>query len=336
MWEKTYSPLACLIQIATDSTIACVDPIAIDDLSALKVLMLNSDIVKIFHAGGQDMMLFQALLGALPNSVFDTQIAASFLDMGEQISYAGLVESLFSVSLDKSQSRTNWAKRPLSEAQTHYAADDVRYLRSAHAELLSRLSNSSKPDWVEQENKELVNPDKYALNDERLLRTVKGSTSLKPDQQAIAQTLATWREQIAKDKDKPRRWILPDALVMELAQQQPSTLQQLKQLENISPSHLNNGEKLLELIAAGLDTPADEGTILAEPLSNENKALLKSIQRLIRETATRESISPSLIGSRRAIESLIRGNRNQAMLRDWRYSLIGKELEALLQTTSST
>lgn len=298
--------------------------------------MANKDIVKIIHSGSQDMMLFQSLFGVLPNSVFDTQIAASFLDMGEQISYAAMVESLLSVTLDKSQSRTNWAKRPLSEAQIHYAADDVRYLHSAREELLKLLGNSSRRNWVEQENKELTNPDKYALTDERLLKTVKGSQSLKPEQQAVAQALANWREQTAKEKNKPRRWILADALVMELAQQQPDTLQQLKQLENIGPSQLKIGEQLLELVACGQKIPSkDRQANHTGPLSNEQKSLLKKIQKLIRETAQKESISPSLIGSRRSIESLIRGNQKQPLLSNWRYELVGRDIEALLANPST-
>ncbi len=331
MWESTYFPKACLVQVANHSTIACIDPLSIDDLSALKSLLTNRDIVKIFHSGSQDMMLLQSLLGALPNSVFDTQIAASFLDMGEQISYAAMIDSLCSVTLDKSQSRTNWLKRPLSEAQIHYAADDVRYLYDAYEELSRRLGDSSKRSWVEQENAELVNPVKYALNDTRLLKTVKGSTSLKPEQQAIAQTLANWREQIAQEKNKPRRWILADALVMELAQQQPDTLQQLKQLQNIGPAQLKLAEQLLELVACGQNTASKSGhTTHIGPLSNEQKSLLKSIQELLRETAKKQSISPSLIGSRRSIENLIRGNREQPLLSSWRYELVGKEIEALL------
>lgn len=336
MWEKTYYPQACLIQVSNAHQIACIDPLTLTDLSPLKSLFEHQDIIKIVHSGSQDMVLFEVLMGSRPSPLFDTQIAASFLDMGEQLSYAHLIETLCSVSLDKSQSRTNWAQRPLSALQLQYAADDVRYLPRARSLLLDQLQENIKNTWLDDENRALSTLAENQHGRKDLLRYVKGSRSLRPQQLQIAQALAQWREQRAQKKDRPRRWMLADAVILELSQQQPETLQQLKQLETMTPALLKQGELMLDVIATSNNKPQSGLPDASAPLTGAQKSQLKQIQALVRTAAKKHVMSPSIIGSRRGIEQLIRGELDQPLLSGWREQLVGIDIRELLTQNGET
>ncbi|MBD3669210.1 MAG: ribonuclease D, partial [Gammaproteobacteria bacterium] len=142
--EETYYPQLCLIQIGNDDVIACVDPIALDDLSPLLDLLYRDDITKVLHAARQDMEIFHKLRGHPPGNLFDTQIAATLLGQGDQIGYGNLVKAMLDVELDKAHSRTDWSKRPLSPEQLEYAADDVRYLRDIYKQQLTQLKQMNR------------------------------------------------------------------------------------------------------------------------------------------------------------------------------------------------
>jgi len=126
--EKTYYANLCLLQLATDTEVAVVDPFAIEDLAVVVPLLEDPSIVKLFHAGSQDLEILYRELGVLPSPLFDTQVAATLLGHTQQIGYGPLVHSLCGVNLQKSDSFTDWSRRPLSDSQLEYAADDVVYL----------------------------------------------------------------------------------------------------------------------------------------------------------------------------------------------------------------
>ncbi|HED17598.1 MAG TPA: ribonuclease D [Gammaproteobacteria bacterium] len=150
--ETTYYPVLCLIQVATAEHSACIDPITINDLSPLMDVLYNAKITKVVHAGRQDMEILFQLNGKLPSPLFDTQIAAAFLGYGEQIGYGELINRELGVQLDKSHSRTDWKKRPLSTAQVEYALDDVRYLAKAYPRLVEKLQSLRRLQWVQEES----------------------------------------------------------------------------------------------------------------------------------------------------------------------------------------
>ena len=146
--ERTFHPRLCLVQIATPAESVAVDPLVIDDLSPLAELMADESVIKVFHACSQDMEVMLHTVGVLPRPIFDTQVAAAFLGERQQISYGALVQTFCGVSLPKTESLTDWSRRPLTDKQIEYAIDDVKYLIVAYTEMMSRLRELGRVDWV--------------------------------------------------------------------------------------------------------------------------------------------------------------------------------------------
>ena len=180
--ENTYYPKLCLIQIASKNHIAYIDTLSIKDLSALYRPLYKAEITKIFHSASQDLEIFYNLFNSVPTPIFDTQIAASALGYGDQISYAELVKSICNINLDKSLSRTNWDKRPLSEHEIQYALDDVIYLADVFHHLQQELGNQKRSHWVADECRDLYVDQRFKLEFDTLWKSVKGGGKLLPNQ----------------------------------------------------------------------------------------------------------------------------------------------------------
>ena len=201
--ETTYYPQLALVQVATDSIVACIDPLAFDARDALKKIFLEPGITRIFHSCSQDMEVLFYYLGKTPISIYDTQIANALLDENHQIGYASLVERELGVQLDKSQTRTNWLQRPLTDKQLAYAGDDVIYLYRLHEILDQRLDLSGRKSWFDEETTHLNNQlGNFQVETDSLWKRVKGSNKLPRDKLAIVQYIAEWREQLAQREDK--------------------------------------------------------------------------------------------------------------------------------------
>ena len=159
--ERTFHPRLCLVQIATPAESVAVDPLVIDDLSPLAELMADESVTKVFHACSQDMEVMLHTVGVLPRPIFDTQVAAAFLGERQQISYGALVQTFCGVSLPKTESLTDWSRRPLTDKQIEYAIDDVKYLIVAYTEMMSRLRELGRVDWVLDELRPLADESHY-------------------------------------------------------------------------------------------------------------------------------------------------------------------------------
>src|SRR5215469_11566836 len=166
MRERTYYPELCLVQVATDEVVACVDPLALPSLEPLLKLLLDERMVKVLHAARQDLEIFFHLSGKVPQPVFDTQVAARFLGLPDQVGYGAAVQSLLGITLDKSHARTDWARRPLPPAALDYAADDVRHLRELYHRMQAELAARGRADWAGPELKALVDEKLYRPNPE--------------------------------------------------------------------------------------------------------------------------------------------------------------------------
>jgi len=195
--QTTYYPVLALIQICDGQQIAIIDPLAIDDLSPLMTVLYDENICKVFHSARQDMEIFYYLNQSIPQSLFDTQLSAALLGYGEQIGYAALVQQLLQVTLDKSQTRTNWLHRPLTEKQIKYAANDVRYLAQIYPILEKRLVKLGRLEWLNKDFQFLSQESTYIPEQDTLWKKVKGVNKLKRQQLAILQKLAALREQLA-------------------------------------------------------------------------------------------------------------------------------------------
>lgn len=329
--EQTYWPQLCLIQVGDGQSPACVDPLAEMDLSPLLDLLDEPQSTCVFHAAGQDLEIFVRLRGRAPAPLFDTQIAAALLGYGEQLGYAGLMEKLVGVKLDKSLSRTNWARRPLSAPEIAYAADDVRYLAEVYPRLERELRERGRLDWLREDCAAQADPARYRVAPENEWKRLKGLARLEPVAQHVAASLAAWREVLAEQRDRPRRWILADEAVYALAERRPQTAQQLEHLNVLPPKSLErHGEALLALIAeaARIDAPP---LVIDARADDAEKLRIKRLLERARAIANELNIPSSLLAPRADIEAIAaEGERaSVALLRGWRREVAGAELLAL-------
>jgi ribonuclease D len=332
--EQTYSANLCLIQLCNGELAACIDPLALKDLTPLREILMDPQVVKIFHAGHQDLEIFHQRWGQLPEPLFDTQIAATLLGIGDQIGYANLVKQLLGRELEKGHTRTDWSRRPLHPAQLRYALDDVIYLGEIYLTLDKQLRERRRKSWLEEELHKLSDPATYANTPEQMWKRIRGQHHLKDAQRAVLQALAAWRETEAERANRPRRWILKDEVLLELARRQPTDSKGLERIHGLEAGTIqHNGDKLLQLIAASktlpqAQWPKHEGRPVQ--LSREQAAQLDRVSDLLRQTAEEETIPPSLLANRRELESLVTGERELPILQGWRLKLIGERLLEML------
>ncbi len=246
---NTYYPEWCLLQLGDGALTAVIDPLAISDLNPLYELLYDPAIIKVFHAARQDLELFYHIRGRLPGPLFDTQIAAALLGYDRQIGYAALVQEILGIELDKSQARTDWKRRPLHRNQLRYAADDVIYLGRLYEILQARLAESAQLAAFEEEVKALDDPLLYEPDPQMMWKKIRESKRLQGEPLAILQRLAAWREQTARAENRPRKWILPDHSLLEMARLQPDNKDALSQIAGMNRQVLQrHGTGLLQLI----------------------------------------------------------------------------------------
>ena len=322
--ERNYYPILCLIQVAAGDTLACIDPLAIDDLSPFLDILNDPHITKVFHAAYQDLEIFYYLMEAVPSPIFDTQPAASVLGLGEQIGYARLVENLLGVSLEKSQSRTDWSRRPLSQQQIDYAIDDVRYLQKIYPLMLQQLDEKERLNWLDHDFKHLSQQSTYAVDLMHCWKRVKGKQYLKGQKLAVLQQLAAWREQVAMQKDKPRRWIVSDDILIDLARRSPHTIEQIHDLRGIKEGHIKHYHTAwFQRIKTAQQCPKEQWPSLPNQhkASIEQELLIDLLMMIVRYQAQQHQISPAAIASRKDIASMIIAGQSQ-FSNDWRGRLL--------------
>ncbi len=333
MREKTYYPQLCLIQIASEDIIACIDPLTLDTLDPLMALLLDENITKVLHAAHQDLEIIYHLTQAVPQPLFDTQVAASLLGLGEQIGYGKLVQTLLDVELDKSHTRTDWSRRPLDEAQLRYAADDVRYLGRMYQIQQESLREKGRLDWLADDFTALADPARYAQDPQQAWRRIKGVQRLKGRQLAALATLAAWRENTARSQNKPRKWILADEIILDLARFQPTDEAQMGRIRGLEPGKIKRfGREILGAVEEAKTLPeADWPSLKRGPvLSPDQDALVDVLMGLLRACANQNAISATAIGARKDLERLVLGETDLDLLHGWRAELAGKQLAALL------
>lgn len=332
--ERTYYPQLCLIQIATPELIACIDPLALPDIGPLLDMLFDPATLKVLHAATQDLEIFFHLRGAVPQPVFDTQIAASLLGHGEQVGYGTLVESLLGITLDKSQSRTDWARRPLDAVQLAYAADDVRHLRTTYALLCDELDRLGRRDWLDQDFADICRAQRYAPNPAEAWRRIKGARTLRGVQLAVLAKLAEWRESQAMASDRPRKWIAADELLLDLARVQPRDELQLGKLRTLEAATARrHGATLLTLITEARALPKESWPQLPprRQLAAEQEALVDAMMAVVRLRGLQKGVSTAQLAARRELEQLIEGERDLPLLHGWRAGVAGREVLDLLE-----
>ncbi len=330
--EKTYFAKLCLVQIEAEGHRACIDPLNIEDMTAFSEMLHNPNIVKVLHAAHQDLEILLQLTGKVPAPIFDTQVAASVLGIGDQMGYARLVEDMLGVSLAKTQSRTDWTKRPLKPAQLEYAIDDVRYLAQIYPKMLDQLETRKRLQWLEKDFARATNPNTYAINAYERWMKVRGNQILKRPQLSILRELAAWREERAEQSDRPRKWILSDEILLDLARQQPSNSKDIGEIRGINPDRTNkHHETWLELIKKGQSTPESEWPELPrskKPSATQN-ALIDLLMLVIQIQAKEHNITPTVIATRKQIASMVQAGKSE-LSDDWRGALVNDEIARVI------
>ena len=331
--EKTYYSKLCLIQVATDDEIACIDPLAIDDLVPILDLIYNPEITVVFHAARQDLELFYTLRGTLPPAIFDTQLAATVLGYGDQIGYGNLVKQCIGVELDKAHSRTDWTKRPLDSGQISYAADDVRYLRNVYKLLLQELQDKNRLHWLSEDFDNLTDISTYEPDPINVWKKIKGAGRLKGVQLAILQKLADWREQRAITTNRPRRWVLKDEVMIDLAKLAPDSTQKFSVIRGLESGTIErHGKAILEQITIAKTIPVEVWPTMKKPLqlSSQQDATVDALMALMRKFCDEQSIAPAAVSSRKELERLVAGDTSVNLLQGWRNEIVGHHIQDFL------
>ncbi|MCW8955414.1 MAG: ribonuclease D [Gammaproteobacteria bacterium] len=328
--ETTYYPELALIQLGDEQHSACIDPLALQDFQPLLALFRNPNITKVFHAAGQDLEIFHHDFGCLPDPIFDTQIAATLLGYGEQIGYAALVKTCLDVELDKSQTRTDWMKRPLSDKQLEYAANDVRYLAQLFPDMEQKLQQLGRLDWLAEDFALLSETQNYQVDMNTIWRKAKGHQRLRGQQLAILQQLASWRETTAIARNRPRRRILPDDALIDLAIQKPNEPNKIRALRSLGKFRINDDDlrQLVECINRGLAIDKQNWPQLPKKfkLNPHQDALVDTLQALLKLNALQHNINPSSLANRKQLEALVTGERDLELLKGWRKLHGGQQL----------
>lgn len=336
--EKTYYPKFCLLQIATLEWVACIDPIALEgQMDELFAIINDPSIIKILHSCRQDVEIFYQLSGKLPIPVYDTQLVAPLLGFQENTGYAMLVSGFLNINLSKIHTRTDWSQRPLSAEQIQYAADDVIYLAKIYQMMQQKLQALGREDWLKEDFEQLMNEDLYDIPPENAWLKIRGKNKLTGKQLAIVQVLAEWREQVAKKDNRPKNWIIRDELLLDMAKLQPLNLQALSEIRGINDSLVRrSGKQICELIAKAQNLPGlklkSKGS---SKKTQQQEAVLDILTGLVRLRADENSLNPVILATRKDLEKLLLDEQESPLLHGWRYSMVGQELQQMLQGSLS-
>ena len=304
MREKTYFPQLCLIQIATEDLIFCVDPLAVEDLDPLADMLADGSVEKVIHSATQDIEVLLLRTGVIPKPLFDTQIAASLLGHGDQMSYAQLVARLLALEIDKSQSRTDWSRRPMSPEQLRYAKDDVRHLAALYPILRSELESRQRLDWMREEIESTLQPENYRSSPKNAWLRVSGHRRLRPKELVVLRELAAWREQEAAQRDRPRRWIMSDDWLLRIARLSPETASSLQIGTGWDERLMRQyGEAIVSAVSVAKRTPPDSWPEATPPgrLAADQETQLALAIKALNEVAERAQICPERLASRRDV-----------------------------------
>lgn len=332
--DDSFFPKLCLIQVATADQVACIDPLRLEDLSPLWQRLRDPDLLKVFHAARQDLEVLWLHMGEVPAPVFDTQMAAPLLGLPDQVGYANLVQGLLGVHLDKGHTRSDWSRRPLPPEQLRYAADDVRFLARLYPKIRDDLAARGRLDWLQEDFAELADPEQFRPDSAEAWRRIKAADRLRDRQLAALQALAAWREEQARKVDKPRNWILRDDVLLSLAQQQPRDRQSLAHIRGLHERQAQRfGAEIIALLAKARDQapPQRPGGARPIPLEPAEDALVDTLMAALRLLAAEHGVNPSVLGTRKDLERLLRGEGDSPLLHGWRGDLAGRALLEILQ-----
>ena len=323
--ESTYYPQPSLVQISDGTVHVLLDILAFRNLRPLKELLAQPNITKVIHSCEQDLMLLEHIKCPIEQSLFDTQLAASFLGLGYMISYQNLVKESLGIKLKKGYARSDWLTRPLSEKQINYAIEDVKYLRRLRDLLNQQLQESGKLEWFEEENERVLR-DYYAHGFERATPRVAGAGKVVyPHEKKRLRKLIEWREEKAKEINIPRRWLVRDDVLIAVARNQMS----LSALSVVCKDYID-----IDMDDLGTRLQCTEPVFYdVNPISRQDKKLIEKIKLVVSQTAKDHEIEQPLIASHKQIVKFVRDKKNRknmALSSGWRSRIIQPPIQQLI------
>ncbi len=311
----TFYPILCLVQIATETATDCIDVLAINNLEPLFDKLYQQDSVWIVHSARQDIEALYYLSNRLPETLFDTQIAAHFLNHQPQISYQKLTEILQGVILDKAYTRLDWTTRPLPEEAIEYALDDVRYLLKNYTQLNDQLVTEQKLDWLMAEGRDLSDINLYLPSLTQAWQRIKGLSRLPKSTHQKAAQLAAWRESQAVANNKPRKWIMSDDQLINIILKKEKLSDQAKaKFNEFLSQYPELFETHIEISAHQIPTKTE-------------KQQKNELQKLIQKIANQYNLDETLIANGKTLMKFIRGDQSVKFLTGWRHNILKEELK---------
>lgn len=337
--EHQYYPQLEIIQVATPDEQAILDFRALRSLGPFAEVLDDPRTCKVFHAGAQDLEIFFNLMGRVPAPLFDTQVAAAMVGLGAQVGYARLVETLLGVTLAKTETLTDWSRRPLTDAQIQYALDDVRYLLPVFSLLQGRLEEAGRSDWLDAEWAAMADAASYRrVSPREAYRRVPGANRLRPRELAVLRELAEWREQEGVRRNRAPSLIVRDNILMDLVKRPPTSVQGLAEVRGLHPREAERyGEQILQTLQRGKAVPRDEWPRLPERagLSEQENSLVSLMQSWLRARADEVSIAPNYLATTADLKELVAADPTERealpVLRGWRARLVGADLLAIVE-----
>lgn len=335
--EKTYYPKLCLVQVCGPdiAKAAAIDVIENPDLDLAPLfnLFFDKSILKIFHAGRQDLEILFNLTGRVVEPFFDTQIAAMVCGYGDSVGYEALVRNVLNAQLDKSSQFTDWSKRPLSDRQLTYALGDVTHLVKIYEKLEEELEQRGRTSWVFEEEETLADPATYKNDPYESWKRVK-MRSPKPKTLALLRELAAWREKRAQHKNLPKNWVMRDETLADMASQAPKNAKALSKIRNMSGDVAKgrHGEALLKIIAeVEQSDPASWPKVPKKRgLPSEASAKLDALKMLLKIQCAQHEVATKLVVNKEDMDNLALGrDEDLRVMKGWRYEMFGKYVEEL-------
>ncbi len=335
--ERSYTARLMVVQIAFEDGFAIVDPLALPDLAPLVTALSKPTVVG--HALGSDLKIFAERFGIVPPDVFDCQVAAAFLGYGLSISLADLVRDLQGVRLKKLHTVSDWSKRPLSAGQLEYLIEDVAHLLEMQTVLTRRLQEKNRYEWVREECRQLADLDRYRVDERKLYARIPGANRLNRRELAVLSELARLRDRLARERDVPLKYIMPDDVLAGLATLRPHRLEEFAQLRRFDAGGRRAlGPAILDAVKTAEALPeAELPPRIHRSLGNARETLVALMSVVVGEIARENEIPASLLAPRASLERVARdvpGNRDafaaSLALSSWRMHLVGERLWQLL------
>ncbi|MBT8140430.1 MAG: ribonuclease D [Gammaproteobacteria bacterium] len=329
--EDTYFPKPALLQLNAGGDIYLIDPLKIDQFAAFQALLADPGIAKVMHSCSEDMEVFNKLMGDYPANLFDTQIAAALCGHGFSLGYQKLVAQLLDEHLEKTETRSKWLQRPLTDRQCHYAVDDVRWLPHLYDILQQQLHELSRKEWCSEECDRVLAQARQGIADEDQYLRLRAASRLSPEARGRLRALCAWREKLAREHNVPKGRIVSDATLLDIVERIPTSLRELGSAAKIRQSSVRRfGDSLLACLAS-TDCQPLPGELpgVAERGDKSRRELVRKMQAQTRDVAEAIGLPVEILGKKRDLEQFIEAREQSPIANGWRAPLLADKLDAL-------